>query len=552
MAGKEKKGLEQGSAESGKESGHFNIVDFILGLLGLKKRGREIGIKPEAPEAKPAIKPAIKKPIPKKARQKRKRAKRIIHAAKRRKAAKIRQKKEKIGGIERPRVEKKRIEEVPRLPEAIRVVYEAAERDEGAIEGDISTTKKLLERIENQFFRREISEEEYRKRKSELEEKLFVLEEKRKGLQKNRLQLAKYAQTQKEESRAKTEIAQITAKMQGLEQDFSSGKISEEAYGGAKAAYESRLFELKRKARKVEEQRISAEKEVLGSSGEKERPSGIRAKPGKGAEAEEGPAGMVELPKGITAKPGGKIEVPEMRRRPEEKKIKREYGEKIAAGVSEEKETEKPIIEKLMEAKASGTIDEGKLKELERHIRELMKTYNIPEEEIEKEIGGIRADHALEDAEKLIDLMELEHRAQGLEGIEHEEAKREEAKAVIKEIKKHRIVTDFDRILQLVNERGKIKINDALKELGIQPKRMDEVSEILEREGLVKIEYSAVGSAWISSPEYKKPAKEKGEKKAVGTEAKPGAAKPEIQKKKFSFIEALRIRRPENKESKKT
>lgn len=547
MAGEEKRGLEQGSAESGKKSGHFDIVDFILGLLGLKKRGGEIGIKPEAPGKKPATLPAIKRPARRKAGQKKKKTGKIARGkkAKKRRAEKLIPEREehKTSRIAKPAAGREKAGGVPKLPEAIRVVYESAERDEGAIEGDISTTKKLLERIENQFFRREISEEEYRKRKSELEEKLFVLEEKRKGLQKNRLQLAKYAQTQKEEGRAKTEIAQITAKMQGLEQDFSSGKISEEAYGGTKAAYESRLFELKRKARKVEGQRISAEKEVLGGSGKKEGPGGIIAKPGKGAGAEEGPAGMVELPKGITAKPGGKIEVPEMRRKPAEKRQK--PAEKAVP------ETEKPIIEKLMEAKASGTIDEGKLKELEGHIRELMKTYNIPEGEIEKEIGGIRADHALEDAEKLIDLMELEHRAQGLEGTEHEEAKREEAKAVIKEIKKHRIVTDFDRILQLVNERGKIKTNDAIKELGIQPKRMDEVVEILEREGLVKIEYSAVGSAWIFSPEYKKPVQEKGKKKAVGAEAKPGAAKPEVQKKKFSFIEALKIRRPENKESKK-
>lgn len=532
----------------------FDLVDFILGLLGLKKRGKEIEVKRELPEEKPAIRLAIKKPIRKKAKPKKRETRKMPRAAgaKKKRAVKIRPKRERrrISRIAKPIAGREKIEGIPKLPEAIRVVYQAAEKDEGAIEEDISTTRKLLERIENQFFRREISEEEYRRRKSELEEKLFVLEEKRKGLQKNRLQLAKYAQVQKEESRARSEIAQISVKMQRLEEDFSSGKISEEAYGGAKAAYESRLFELRRKERKAGEQRASAEKEVLGASGAKEKPGGEAAAGG------EGPGGMVELPKGITAKPGEKIEVPEMRRRPAEKKIKREYKEKIVPEASEGKEIEKPMVEKLMEAKASGIIDEDKLRELEEHIKALMKTYKIPEEEIEKEIRGIRTDHALEDAEKLINLMELEHRAQGLEGIQHEEEKREEAKAIIKEIKKHRIVTDFDRILQLVNERGRVKINDALRELGILPKRMDEVSEILEREGLVKIEYSAVGSAWISASGYKKPMPEnkKAEKQKIAEAGKkplePKGA--ETPKKKFGFIEALRIRRAESRESKKT
>ncbi len=536
MAEEEKKDFGQKPAAAGKMEGRFDFVEFLLGLLGFKKHGGEIGIRPEAP----AEKPAVKKPARRKAGPKRKRAIKAPRKAKRRRAARTRPKRArpKAGRIAGPAAKREGRAESAMLPEAIRVVYESAEKDEGAIEEEISTTRKLLERIENQFFRREISEEEYRRRKSELEEKIFVLEEKRKRLQKNRLQLAKYAQTQKEESQAKTEIAQIAAKMQRLGQDFSSGKISEEAYGGAKAAYESRLFELKRKARKAEQQRISAEGEVLGGSGKEEKQKGV-----------------VELPKGITAKPGEKIEVPEMKRRPAEKKTRPEYGEKIPAEVPEEKELERPMVERLMEAKASGTIDEEKLKELEEHIKELMETYNIPEEEIEKEIGGIRTGHALEDAEKLIDLMELEHRAQGIEGMQREEEKREEAKAVIKEIKKHRIVTDFDRILQLVNERGRIKINDAIRQLGIPPKRMDEVAEILEREGLVKIEYSAVGSAWISASGYKKPKPENGEKKAdaAAEKQKQGkAAEASLPaKKKFSFIEALRIRRPENKESKK-
>ncbi len=549
----------------------FDIVDFLLSLLGLRKRREKIEIKPAAQVIKPieekpagiaqAKKPAAqivaKKRKKKKeyARKARKKPRRIAKAPRKAKAVKIKRKPGKRG--ERPKAGKAGAElpKIPGLPEAIRIVYESAEKDESAIEEDISTTKKLLERIETQFFKREISEEDYRKRKSELEEKLFVLEEKRKNLQKRKMRLAEYAQMHKEEKQAKAEMLRIKNEMQKIGQDFSLGKTSEEAYGGAKAAYESRLFELKRKARKMEEQRTSAERELLGKP-EAEKPSEI-----------------LELPKGITARPEERIEVPEMKRKP-----------RIAKPAAEGPAAEKPRIEKLIEAKASGLINEDKLKEIEGHIEGLMKKYNIPENEIEGSLGAIRTEHLLEDLEKLIDIMELEHRTIGLVEERPSEAaapariRREEAKAIIKEIKKHRIVTDFDRILQLVNEKGRVRLNDAIKQLGVERRRMDEVIEILENEKLVRVDYSPMGGAWISASEYKKPQPEDGKKKIRGfmgalgkpkqQEAKEAEGKKEkaqvakqaaaksaeapSPKKKIGFIAALGIKRAEKEEGKKT
>jgi len=202
----------------------FDIVDFLLSLLGFRKRRAKIEIKPavqaakppeERPEAvqakRPAAPAAAKKKRKKKAHLKKARKKpgkpgRIAKAPRKARAAKIKRKPGKRA--ERPKAAAE-IPKIPGLPEAIRLVYESAEKDEGAIEEDISTTKKLLERIENQFFKREISEEDYGKRKSELEEKLFVLEEKRKNLQKRKMQLANYAQTAKEERQAKAEMLRI-------------------------------------------------------------------------------------------------------------------------------------------------------------------------------------------------------------------------------------------------------------------------------------------------------------------------------------------------------
>jgi hypothetical protein len=69
-----------------------------------------------------------------------------------------------------------------------------------------------------------------------------------------------------------------------------------------------------------------------------------------------------------------------------------------------------------------------------------------------------------------------------------------ELKSVAVELKKHVIVTDFDRINSLVKEKQKISLNEVAKKLKLIPIRVAECANVLEKAGLIEIEYPALGA----------------------------------------------------------
>lgn len=77
---------------------------------------------------------------------------------------------------------------------------------------------------------------------------------------------------------------------------------------------------------------------------------------------------------------------------------------------------------------------------------------------------------------------------------------------IIDEIKKHRILTDFDRVYEMVLEQKKISSAEIAKKLGISKQRTEECAQILEEDKLVEIVFQTIGDEIIQVPEYK-PAK---------------------------------------------
>jgi len=67
------------------------------------------------------------------------------------------------------------------------------------------------------------------------------------------------------------------------------------------------------------------------------------------------------------------------------------------------------------------------------------------------------------------------------------------AEGIEKEIFQKKIVSDFDRLLELVKEKGTIKESDAIAFLGMKKERFDECCSVLEQSNLVKVEYPAFG-----------------------------------------------------------
>lgn len=189
-------------------------------------------------------------------------------------------------------------------------------------------------------------------------------------------------------------------------------------------------------------------------------------------------------------------------------------------------------VDSLIEQKLSGKVNENKIDEIERNIHTAMKKHDISEKEVSESIKSIDKGNLVEGFDRLLDLLELEKETQkmiaekfpapaetrivksekleyGVTGIPNQE----KIKAIATEISKHRIVTDFDRLLEYVGKNGRIDIQKAMKELKMDKKKILEVSSVLQEADLLKVEYPAIGSPVLVISGYKKPEKKKEEKK---------------------------------------
>ena len=221
----------------------------------------------------------------------------------------------------------------------------------------------------------------------------------------------------------------------------------------------------------------------------------------------------------------------------EEPRIERHIEpEIITLGEGIEKEKDFPSLRQTIERKIAGKVDNERLKSIESKIDQLMRQYNISEKEIKSEVERLDAGQIVKDFDKLVNLIELEHKASKLsepvsynpfDQREQQKIKKEEAKTVIKEIQKHRIVTDLDRILGFVKENRTATVKDLSTKLNMDRKRIAENAEILEKHGLVRLEYPPIGEMRVYDAAYSKPTfLEKKKKKQLGELVKQAKQKP--------------------------
>ena len=185
--------------------------------------------------------------------------------------------------------------------------------------------------------------------------------------------------------------------------------------------------------------------------------------------------------------------------------------------------TPAPLTPKAIQVLRAGTppeVTNERVAEIEGHIGELLKKYRISAEGPERE--SLNKDRIIQDFDKLINLIELEKRAKKFSEETHMESsrielprmkrKQNEIKAIAKEIKKYRIVTDFDRVLSYVREKGKVSESMAIKDLKMAGKQFKECRNILDKSELIKVVYPPIGGLWLMDINYKAKKKEKKKK----------------------------------------
>ncbi len=274
------------------------------------------------------------------------------------------------------------------------------------------------------------------------------------------------------------QIEETKAMMDFLEQSYLQRKIDEQTFRKKMEEYQEKLHILALK-----------KKGVLKEGEEKA---------GKTASAAAATEKVVEKTvETVLKKQGEALE-----------KIARERG-----AVAVEKAVASQKINRFLVEKAGGKINEKKLLELEDKINYLIGKYNISENEVERRLQNTGPADLVESMGKLASLMELEMRTKAqLEKAEKiqtafpvkEPGKQaEEVIGIATEIKKHRIVTDFDRVMGLVKERGRVKFGQVAKELGIPIKRVDECCRLLQEEKQIEISYPPIGDPAAMSMDYR-------------------------------------------------
>ncbi|PIN98551.1 MAG: hypothetical protein COT90_03715 [Candidatus Diapherotrites archaeon CG10_big_fil_rev_8_21_14_0_10_31_34] len=172
------------------------------------------------------------------------------------------------------------------------------------------------------------------------------------------------------------------------------------------------------------------------------------------------------------------------------------------------------------------TVDPKKTTEMENKLADLMQRKNIGETQIRRELEFVSAKELINKFDKILSSIEQKYEPKESQKIAEDtgfnetsviiQKKTEKREGEIKEIHAKKIVTDFDKLLKLIKEKGKVNEKDAARELGMSTERIKECYLVLEKNDLVKLNFPVFGGAQLISKEYIKPEKKKKAKKKKG------------------------------------
>ncbi len=192
-----------------------------------------------------------------------------------------------------------------------------------------------------------------------------------------------------------------------------------------------------------------------------------------------------------------------------------------------------PTEQQINEAKLTGIVkrlapgtNKIKEKEMEAKINLLMQRNKIPESQIRREFEFVSSKDLLTKFDRILETIDGKYARKEMQSEEIKDEGYEETaitaqkkipknEGEIKEIQEKKIVTDFDKLLSLVKEKGKINEKTAVKTLNLTLERIKECCTVLEKNNLVLIEYPVFGGIKIVSKDYIEPKKEKNKKKVI-------------------------------------
>ncbi len=145
--------------------------------------------------------------------------------------------------------------------------------------------------------------------------------------------------------------------------------------------------------------------------------------------------------------------------------------------------------------------------EIQKRMMKLMEQYGQASET--KGEQSVDSKEIMQDFHKLIGMVETKKSKTEQvnfykELLQSYSGKKQEIKAIEKEIQKRTLETDLDRVFVIIQNKKKTKMSEIAKEVGITKQRVEEYSKILESNNLIKIIYPALGEAFVQIIEGEK------------------------------------------------
>lgn len=187
--------------------------------------------------------------------------------------------------------------------------------------------------------------------------------------------------------------------------------------------------------------------------------------------------------------------------------------ETVSVPPKEESVTKQDIeeLKKLIQEKGKGSLDEKQIKQLQDNIGSLLEKKMLSKMEVEQNIRLINPNNAGEGFGKLMGLIAPVSGNSGYSfstermnlpetGMGKDKQKKLEGKQ--KELEKQEVFTQYDKILEIVKERGRISLDDLARELKVDAKTLKEAVDILENGHLIVQEYSAFGPSKVIDVDF--------------------------------------------------
>ncbi|MCR4334942.1 MAG: hypothetical protein NUV57_00195 [archaeon] len=407
----------------------------------------------------------------------------------------------------------------------VRVIYDELKGTNVDIDSEIKKTKSLMDYLERDFLQRKITEDLFKEKMFGYREKLHMLSLEKKELASQKKDLT--ITTKKIPQVVPVSLEQLS-KTDNLEkllikQQETLEKIAEQrpviVEAISQAMPKTSVAPL---AKPVVKPVLKSAVKPITNVPIKTSVSEVKSKPVPPIPVSKKPVlPITPLPKPVPSKPVPSKPVPEKSSPvlsqsviPEKKILPTGIESAVVKSVAPEKAKapESKTINSFLEEKAKGKIDEQKLEELEGKVSSLMKQYHISEGEIEKKLGNTETGNLVASVNKLVSILELEKKTnQTLQPEKIETAMRfttplkmkEEVKGIVTEIRKQRIVTDFDKVLNYIYKNEEAKMGKIAKELNIPRQRIEECCNLLEKEKQVLLFYSPIGDVVVMTPDYK-------------------------------------------------